>query len=88
MSLQELPEVPAKAPTSEDLEDLDLPDVPTKAPVASEVVETKAQNPSSASKGYIHNNYLFLLINATQTLKLSIWRIGCYANLTKSLTIV
>ncbi|KAL1813340.1 hypothetical protein DCAR_0625642 [Daucus carota subsp. sativus] len=50
MSLQELPEVPAKAPTSEDLEDLDLPDVPTKAPVASEVVETKAQNPSSASK--------------------------------------
>ncbi|KAL8110795.1 hypothetical protein AgCh_026505 [Apium graveolens] len=49
MSLQELPEVPAKAPTSEDLEEnLDLPDVPTKAPVPLDVVETKARDASSA----------------------------------------
>lgn len=65
MSLQGLPEVPAKAPTSEDLEEnLDLPDVPTKAPVPSEVVETRARDASSAgissaSKGYIRQKYLF-----------------------------
>ncbi|KAL1831448.1 hypothetical protein ACET3Z_001099 [Daucus carota] len=47
MSLQELPEVPAKALTSENLEEsLDLPDVPTKPPVASEGVETKAPSAS------------------------------------------
>ena len=68
MSLQELPEVPAKALTSENLEEsLDLPDVPTKPPVASEGVETKAP---SASKGYIHQKNLFLLINVTPSISL------------------
>ncbi|KAK1403707.1 vacuolar protein sorting-associated protein 20-like [Heracleum sosnowskyi] len=48
MALQDLPEVPKKVSSSEEVEDnLDLPNVPTKAPVAGEVVEEKSQDSSA-----------------------------------------
>lgn len=48
MALQDLPEVPSKELTTEEIEDkLDLPDVPTKAPVAPKVVADEAQDASA-----------------------------------------
>lgn len=64
MALQDLPDVPKKVSSSEEVEDnLDLPNVPTKAPVAGEVVEEKSQDASAgvsvATKGYfLHENFV------------------------------
>lgn len=64
MALQDLPEVPKKVSSSEEVDDiLDLPNVPTKAAVAGELVDEKSQDASAgisaATKGYfLHENFV------------------------------
>lgn len=52
MAVQDMPAVPAAAPTPEVEEILDLPDVPTKAPTAASVAVDDAE--TSSKKGGIY----------------------------------